>query len=76
MPKTYVSNAYHLLEINKYLSCPQEPRTKLFYDPRYYSTGVFLTNEFDVQNENSILRLLTNLTGYSKPENVPDVTIK
>lgn len=71
-----VSNAYHLLEINNATSCPQEPISKQFYDPRYYTTNSFITNEFAVQTENQVLQLLNGLSGYNKPENVPDPTVK
>lgn len=71
-----VGNAFSLLENSRYKSCPQEPLTKMYYDPRYYTTTGFSKNEFEVRTENLVLtKLVQDTQGYNKQENVPDVNV-
>lgn len=48
----------------------------MYFDQNFVTSNVFQTNEFVVQSENQVLGALQALSGYSKPENVPDVNLK
>ncbi len=48
----------------------------MYSDPNFKTTSVFQTNEYVVQSENQVLPALQVLSGFNKPENVPDINIK